>query len=778
MTTIVQDAIMIETLKKLSQYEPILKFSDDEWIDLNTQFKGFSNIDEIAGIISHNTQRHYKYEKLAGRLLAYRDNEFIKDKSLRSRLKNCDIKKKVHPDIIDLIAKNESLINNFVDYTRNYKYGYFGYITFMKTYSVKIDKNYIITPQDIFIVQALRFFPKNPSILYNILSNHQATFATPNIANCYSVKNQLSSCFFLSVNDDSIDGMYDTIVPDIAHISANSGGISLSLDKLRTNGSLIRGSGGLSTGLPPYLQMLEKVAGHVNQGSTRKGALAIYLSDWHGDFYDFIETGSKHKNASTSSNGLYRAVELSDLFLERARTNEKWSFFNPLNCPDLVGTHGAKFRELYEKYERLGLYVRQENALDVLNFLVDNMLEQGKIYLKFKDQVNKVTNCKNLGTVNSSNLCNEIDLFTGVFDGKTHTPVCVLSSISLPAFLSTISGVEKYTYDHKKLGEVVEVLVEALDNIISLQNYPTSRTEFTSKSTRAIGIGIQGLSDVCQLMQISHTCETAKNLNAHIQETMYYHAVQKSAQLAQERGSYDFFEGSDFSKGILHHDYYTCSSMYDWSELRETIKKGMRNQTLLANMPTSTTSQILDNVECFEAPTYNIYTRETYQGKFVVINKHLVNYLEQKGLWNDEMATWLTINNGSVQNLDSFNSVEKEIFRTAYEINQLDMIEIDAVRQSYVDQSQSSNRFFVNPTNMDIIKCIYKSRKLGLKSWYYTHRPPTKENFVPELVNLGTSNGIRNSSSKYIEDAEKTQKAESIDYEVKVCPVGCGSCGS
>ena len=761
------NTITIPLLRELAAKKPALNFSLQELASLVALIKkgaGRGTEQEIKDYVCETVcgkaTRHHKYDKMAGRLSVYFVHQRLEGQSLLDRFKSYMKVRRASQLVHDLIEEHLERVANEIDYDRDYQYGYFGYRTFRRLY---IGKHLatgveIEAPQDVFMGIALSIHRddlEKAIECYHDISKLKYTFATPTLLNARCQDAQMSSCFLLGLNNDSISGMYRETIPDLADISAKAGGMSLHISSLRCKGSVIAGSGGKTSGIIGYLKTLESLAIHVNQGAARKGALAIYMSDWHADMYDFIEAGSKHGNMSTKAPNLFYAMWTSDLFMKRSAAGGKWSFFNSQTAKDLDNVYGEEFEKLYEEYEAQGLAVCTVDARDFHYRVISAQVEQGGPYLLYKDHCNRKANQSNLGTIKSSNLCCEVIQFSGIDRrGEKCTSVCNLSSVSLPYFVT-----EDGDFDHYGLAETVKRMVQNIDKIIDLQVYPTVEARRTNMKTRNIGIGIQGLADVFLMMGLSMTSEKARTLNREIAETMYHAALTASCDLAKKSGpyeSYDWDGGSYLRNGKFHWELaldpsaVKLSGRWDWEALRADIAKfGVRNSQLLANMPTASTSQIMGNNECFEPYTSNVYTREVLMGKFTVVNRHLIDHLEKKGLWNKNMAEMLIKTKGSVQSLPLDDDI-KVMFRTAHEIDPLDLIEMDADRQHFIDQSQSSNRYVANPTAQDIINIHFKAWALECKTGgYYFH---TKAVNGVNQVPLYESNAVQKTATEMDED--------------------------
>jgi ribonucleoside-diphosphate reductase alpha subunit len=575
---------------------------------------------------------------------------------------------------------------------------------------------------------------------YDLMSQKYFTHATPTLFNAGTPRPQLSSCYLIAMEDDSIEGIYNTL-KDCAQISKYSGGIGLHIHNIRAKDSHIQGTNGKTDGLVPMLRVFNSTARYVNQSGKRNGSFAIYLEPWHADIEDFLELKKNHGDEELKARDLFYALWVSDLFMERVRDNSKWHLFCPHECPGLSDVYGDKFKTLYEKYESEGKARKIVNARDLWFKILDAQMETGTPYLLYKDASNKKSNQQNLGTIKSSNLCCEVLQYS---DDK-ETAVCNLASIALPTFVD--EETKQFNYD--KLHEVTKVVTSNLNKVIDINFYPTEKTKISNMKHRPIGIGVQGLADTFVLMDIPFHSDEAKNINKLIFETMYHGALEKSNEISIERfkycendfieeelflpkelsGSYSSFVGSPASQGILQFDMWnvTPSSRYNWSSLKESIKTyGLRNSLLTAPMPTASTSQILGFNECFEPFTSNLYSRRTLAGEFVVVNKYLMKELINLGLWNEKIKNNIIANKGSVQQLDILPNHIKNKYKIVWEIPMKHVIDMSADRGAFICQSQSLNLWIEDPTYNTLTSMHFYSWKQGLKTGIYYLRRKAK----------------------------------------------------
>ena len=558
---------------------------------------------------------------------------------------------------------------------------------------------------------------------YHLLSQKWFTHATPTLFNAGTPKPQLSSCFLLTMKDDSIDGIYDTL-KQCAKISQSAGGIGLSIHNVRAKGSYIRGTNGVSNGIVPMLRNFDMTARYVDQGGgKRKGSFAIYLEPWHADIKDFLDLKKNHGKDELRARDLFYAVWVSDLFMKRVEANEDWSLFCPHEAPGLADCYGDEFERLYEKYEKEGRARETIKAQELWFEILESQIETGTPYMLYKDACNSKYNQKNLGTIKSSNLCTEIIEHTN----PEETAVCNLASIALPKY---VNGVE---YNYEELHRVTKIVTKNLNRVIDRTFYPVNTARTSNMRHRPIGLGVQGLADVFCMLRIPFESEEAKVINANIFETIYHASLESSCELADVNGSYETFEGSPTSKGILQFDMWETndktrphSGMYDWDAMRERVKKGLYNSLLVAPMPTASTAQILGNNECFEPWTTNIYLRRTLAGEFVVVNKHLIEDLKKVNLWSKGMKDLMVKAGGSIQNITDIPDDVKARYKTVWEISQKTIIDMARDRGRYIDQSQSMNLFIENPTLSKLSSMHMYAWKSGLKTGMYYLRSKAK----------------------------------------------------
>ena len=622
------------------------------------------------------------------------------------------------------VLEVSSKVKDEIKPERDFDFGYFGLKTLEKGYLQKIDGEIIETPQYMYMRVAIGIHGHDIDHVletYEALSKGLFIHATPTLFNAGTPRPQMSSCFLIANKEDSIDGIYDT-VKECARISKWAGGIGLHIHDVRANKSHIRGTNGTSDGIIPMLRVYNTTARYVNQAGRRKGSIAVYLEPWHADILDFLEIRLNQGDEEARCRDLFSAMWIPDLFMKRVESDGNWSLFCPDVARGLSDVYGKEFEELYEKYEADGIATKVVPASEVWKAIIKSQSETGTPYMLYKDACNEKSNHKHLGTIKSSNLCTEIVEYTD----KDETAVCNLASIALPKYVD----VEKKEFNHEELHRVTKMVTRNLNKVIDKNFYPTENGKRSNMRHRPIGIGVQGLADVFIMLRMTFGSEESRKLNIDIFETIYHASLESSCELAEMYGPYESFKGSPFSKGILQFDMWDrdpkFSGRYDWNAMRELVKKGTMNSLLLAPMPTASTSQILGNNECFEPYTTNIYLRRTLAGEFVVVNKHLVNDLKERGLWSKEMKDLMVKANGSVQNIIDIPGDLKELYKTVWEMSQKTIIDMAADRGVYIDQSQSMNLFVESPTISKLSSMHMYAWKTGLKTGMYYLRSKAK----------------------------------------------------
>jgi ribonucleoside-diphosphate reductase alpha subunit len=616
-------------------------------------------------------------------------------------------------------------VKDNIDSDRDFDFGYFGIKTLEKSYLQRVDGRLVETPQYMFMRVAIGIHGKDiPAVIetYDKMSRGLFIHATPTLFNAGTPRPQMSSCFLIANKGDSIDGIYGTLT-ECAQISKWAGGIGLHVHQVRANKSRIRGTNGQSDGIIPMLRVFNATARYVNQAGRRKGSIAVYIEPWHADILEFLELRLNQGDEEARCRDLFSALWIPDLFMKRVEENGNWSLFCPDKARGLSDVYGKEFEELYTKYEEEGLANTTLPAADLWKAILKSQTETGTPYMLYKDACNTKSNQKNLGVIKSSNLCTEIIEYTD----KDETSVCNLASIALPKYVNK----ETKTFDYEKLHEVTKVVTRNLNRVIDRNFYPVETAKRSNMRHRPIGLGVQGLADVFILCGLPFDCEESRTMNAHIFETIYHAALESSSELAEVDGSYETFEGSPASQGILQPDMWEgdtkFSGRYDWDAMRERVKtKGLRNSLLLAPMPTASTAQILGNNECFEPYTTNIYLRRTLAGEFVVVNNHLVNALKERGLWSKEMKDLMVKAGGSIQNIVDIPDDIKTLYKTVWEISQKCIIDMAADRGRFIDQSQSMNLFMESPTMSKLSSMHMYAWKSGLKTGMYYLRSKAK----------------------------------------------------
>ena len=606
---------------------------------------------------------------------------------------------------------------------RDYDFGYFGLKTLEKSYLQRLDGILMETPQYMFMRVAIGIHGDDiDSVLetYDKMSQGLFIHATPTLFNAGTPRPQMSSCFLIANKEDSINGIYGTLT-ECAQISKWAGGIGMHIHDVRSNKSRIRGTNGQSDGIIPMLRVFNATARYVNQAGRRKGSIAVYLEPWHADIMEFLELRLNQGDEEARCRDLFSALWIPDLFMKRVEEGGNWSLFCPDKAPGLSDAVGDEFEALYTKYEEEGRANATVPAADVWKAILKSQTETGTPYMLYKDACNQKSNQKNLGVIKSSNLCTEILEFTD----KDETAVCNLASIALPKYVNE----ETHTFDYEKLHEITKVVTKNLNRVIDRNFYPVETARKSNMRHRPIGLGVQGLADVFILCRHAFDSDEAKEMNARIFETMYHAALEASSELAEVDGSYETFEGSPASQGVLQFDMWEGETKlhYDWDALKERIKeKGLRNSLLMAPMPTASTAQILGNNECFEPYTTNIYLRRTLAGEFVIVNKHLVDDLKEIGLWSKEMKDLMVKAGGSIQTIADIPDDIKKLYRTVWEIKMKDVIDMAADRGRFIDQSQSMNLFMESPTMSKLSSMHMYSWKKGLKTGMYYLRSKAK----------------------------------------------------
>jgi len=617
------------------------------------------------------------------------------------------------------VIENSNAIESIIDYDRDYSFDYFALTTLIRAYLLKFEDKTIERPQDLWMRVALTvscdvFDLSKLKRTYDSLSNGMYTHATPTLFNSGLKMQQLSSCFLIGMEDDSIEGIFNTI-KDCALISKTAGGIGMHAHNIRAGGSRIKSTNGKSNGLIPFLKIFNETAKSVDQGGgKRKGSFAVYLEPWHADIEKFLELRKNTGAEEFRARDLFYALWIPDLFMKRVENDEEWTLMSEHECPGLSDSYGESFDKLYTRYEKDLPHLEKIKARALMSKIIEAQIETGQPYMLYKDAVNEKSNQKNIGVIKSSNLCAEIVEYSD----KNQTAVCNLASIALPKFVDK----KNKQYDYKKLYETAKLATKNLDQVIDINFYPTSKTSTSNNLHRPIGLGIQGLSDVFFKLSLPHDGEEAAKINKLIFETIYFGALEASMEMAKEKGSYSSFKGSPLSEGKFQFDLWNVkpSDMWNWENLKQKIiKHGVRNSLTTACMPTASTGIILGNTETFQIQTSNIYKRQTLSGEFLLVNRHLVKELSKRNLWNKEMRDNIVLENGSVQNIYNFPEDLKDIYKTVWETSQKTVINMAADRAPFIDQTQSMNLWLSNPTFGKVNSMHMYAWKKGLKTGMY-----------------------------------------------------------
>ena len=637
-------------------------------------------------------------------------------------------------DVHEIIQKNAQALDSVIIYNRDFNYDYFGFKTLERSYLLKINGKIVERPQHMLMRVSVGIHKEDIASAietYELMSKKFFTHATPTLFNAGTPKPQMSSCFLLTMKDDSIDGIYDTL-KQTAKISQSAGGIGLAIHNVRATGSYISGTNGTSNGIVPMLRVYDMTARYVDQGGgKRKGSFAMYIEPWHADIFDFLDLRKNHGKEEMRTRDLFLGMWIPDLFMKRVQEDSTWTLMCPNECPGLSDCHSEEFDKLYLGYEAAGKGRKTVKAREIWEKILESQVETGLPYMLYKDAANRKSNQKNLGTIRSSNLCTEIIEFTS----PDEVAVCNLASISLPMF------VENGKFDHQKLFDVTKRVTLNLNKVIDRNYYPVIEAENSNTRHRPVGLGVQGLADAFILLRMPFTSDEAKQLNQEIFETLYFAAVTASMELAKVEGPYSTFQGSPISQGEFQYNLWglkdeELSGRWDWASLRtEVVKHGVRNSLLVAPMPTASTSQILGNNEAFEPYTSNIYTRRTLSGEFIVVNKHLLEDLVELGIWNDNLKQEIMRHNGSVQNIDVIPAHIKELYKTVWEMSMKDILDMSRQRGYFIDQSQSLNLFMENATFAKLTSMHFYAWQSGLKTGMYYLRTKSAVDAIKFTIN-------------------------------------------
>ena len=730
-----------------------------------------SELDELAAqTAAYCSTQHPDFSKLAARIAVsnlHKNTTKIFSEAIE-QFRNYKHPKNGQPaaliaeDVYNIVMANKERINSAIIYDRDFDYDYFGFKTLEKSYLLKMDGIVMERPQHMIMRVAIGIHKEDVDAAietYNLMSQKLFTHATPTLFNAGTPRPQLSSCFLLTMKEDSIDGIYDTL-KQCAAISKFAGGIGVSIHNIRARDSYIRGSNGTSNGIVPMLRVFNDTARYVDQGGgKRKGSFAIYLEPWHADIFEFLDLRKNHGNELERARDLFYALWTPDLFMQRVENDGDWSLFCPNECPGLADVCGEEFKQLYETYEKSGKARKVIKAQQLWFAVLDSQVETGTPYMLFKDACNLKSNQQNLGVIKSSNLCTEIIEYTA----PDEVAVCNLASVNLSAFVQeepTGSG-KAPSYDLQRLYEITKVVTRNLNRVIDINFYPVEEAKRSNMRHRPIGIGVQGLADAFIKMRFPFESADAHQLNKDIFETMYFGAVEASMEIAMKEGPYETFPGSPISKGVFQFDMWgvTPSTRWDWPGLRAKVQEhGVRNSLLLAPMPTASTAQILGNNESVEPFTSNMYSRRVLAGEFTIVNKYLLSDLIERGLWNAEVRNQIMGNRGSVQNVASIPRELKELYKTVWEIRQKCVIDMAADRGAYICQSQSLNIHLANPTPAQLTSMHFYSWKKGLKTGMYYLRTRPKADaiqFTVDKSQLAQSDLAGAAANKHEEEEEE-----------------------
>jgi ribonucleoside-diphosphate reductase alpha chain len=735
---------------------------------------------------------HPDYAKLAGRLAVSnlhkttpkKFSQSIKELHSFIEPKTGKESSLIDTDIYHFVMANKEVIDGAIQQERDLEFDYFGIKTLERSYLLKIGNRIVERPQYLYMRVAVGICKGDVEMalkIYNDLSEHFYTHATPTLFNAGTKRPQMSSCFLIGNKGDDIDGLFETL-GDVAKISKWAGGIGLHVHDVRAKGSYIKGTGGESDGLLPMMKTYNEVARWINQGGKRKGSFAVYLEPWHADIYEFIDLRKNHGKEEMRARDLFLAMWTPDLFMERVEQDGDWTLFSPDEAPGLSDTYDTPedkaFTRLYESYEQQGLGRKVVKARKLMDAILTAQIETGTPYMLYKDPANYKSNQKNLGTIKSSNLCTEIIEYSS----PTEQAVCNLASIALPKYI--VNG----EFSHELLFERTYQVVKNLNNVIDLNFYPTEETKRSNFKHRPVGLGIQGLADIFCILGLPFESEEADKLQTEIFETIYFAALTSSKDLAKEFGPYESIVGSPIEKGIFQFQMWNktdkdLSGRWDWKSLRkEVITNGVRNSLLVAPMPTASTAQILGNNEAFEPFTTNLYSRRTLSGEFIMINKHLVNDLLKLNMWNDDIKKKLIMDNGSVQNIPEIPTQLKEVYKTVWEMSQKRILQMAANRSVFIDQSQSLNLFIDNVTKPKLLAAHLFGWKLGLKTGMYYLRTRSAVDALKGLgIDLSTNKSIEQpittpSNNPII--SENTPEVEMTNERPTDSPFECEGCGS
>lgn len=741
-TTVELDNLAAETAASLTTKHP-------DYAVLAARI-AISNLHKVTSKSFSNTMK---------RLYTYEDPKTGENASLLAR------------DVYEIIRKHAAQLDSTIIYDRDYNYDYFGYKTLERSYLLRLNGKVVERPQHMLMRVAVGIHKEDIESAietYNLMSEKWFTHATPTLFNAGTPKPQLSSCFLLTMKNDSIPGIYDTL-KQCAQISQSAGGIGLSIHNVRATGSYIKGTNGTSNGIIPMLKVFNDTARYVDQGGgKRKGAFAIYLEPWHADIFEFLELKKNHGKEENRARDLFYALWTPDLFMKRVEENGDWSLFCPNEAPGLADCWGKDFERLYEKYEREGRARKTVKAQELWFAVLESQIETGTPYILYKDNANSKSNQQNLGTIKSSNLCTEIMEYTS----EDEVAVCNLASLALPRYIKEENGHK--VFDHQKLFDVTYHVTKNLNKVIDINYYPIKEARNSNMRHRPIGLGVQGLADTFIHLRMPFESDEARGLNKDIFETLYFAAMTASKDLAKKNGAYETFKGSPLSEGKFQFDLWGVSpesGRWDWESLREeVVKYGVRNSLLVAPMPTASTAQILGNNESFEPYTSNIYLRRVLSGEFMIVNKHLLKDLISLGIWNDQMKQDIIAANGSVQDIPNIPQNIKDLYKTVWEISQRTIIDMSAERGAYICQSQSLNLHVQNVNFGKLTSMHFYSWKRGLKTGMYYLRTKSAVDAIKFTVEKQAAETL---SPVYSQEQNRNDMSCSLDN-----PDACEACGS
>ena len=735
-----------------------------------------TDLDNLASeVAAAKTIDHPDYALLASRIAVsnlHKDTKKVFSEVIKDMFNYIDPKtgekaSLVSQEVYDIVVENKQRLDSSIIYDRDFRYDYFGFKTLTRSYLMKLKGKIAERPQHMLMRVSVGIHKRDIESAiktYNLMSQGWFTHATPTLFNSGTPKPQMSSCFLLTMKEDSITGIYDTL-KSCAQISQSAGGIGLAIHDIRAKGSYIKGTNGASNGVVPMLRVFNDTARYVDQGGgKRKGSFAMYVEPWHADIFDFLDLKKNHGKEEQRARDLFYALWIPDLFMKRVKENGDWTLMCPHECPGLSDSHSEEFEALYLKYEKEGKGRKTMKAQDLWFKILESQIETGTPYMLYKDSANAKSNQQNLGTIKSSNLCTEIIEYTA----PDEIAVCNLASLALPKYVT-----EEKTFNYEKLFEVTYQATINLNRIIEENYYPVQEAKTSNMRHRPIGLGVQGLADALILMGFPFESPEAKTLNSEIFETIYYASMTASKDLSKEHGPYETYEGSPVSKGIFQYDMWGVkpSNRWEWDVLKKEVKQyGIRNSLLLAPMPTASTAQILGNNECFEPYTSNVYTRRVLSGEFIIVNKHLLKDLVKLGLWNEEMRQRIMAENGSVQNIENIPQKVKDLYKTAWEISQKSIIDMAADRGAFICQSQSLNIFMENANFGKLTSMHFYGWEKGLKTGMYYLRTKAATDAIKFTVD---KNAVKSSVLKEEKTIQQQQAEVSCSLDD---PDNCEMC--